>query len=65
MAVSAAEIAKNLRGLGFPATRDEIVSHDREMGASGEVMDMLQGLDEMEYGSPVEVEKSFGREKRM
>jgi hypothetical protein len=41
---SAANVAKALKGIDFPATKDELVKWAREHNADKEVIDMLRKL---------------------
>jgi hypothetical protein len=41
---SAANVARALRGINFPATKDELIEWARQHGAEKEVMEILQKL---------------------
>ncbi|MDE1184133.1 DUF2795 domain-containing protein [Paraburkholderia sp.] len=43
------QIADVLREIDWPANKDEIVDAARDAGASGEVVDMFDGLPEQDY----------------
>lgn len=56
------EVTGHLKGITFPATRDDLVEQARENGAEGEILAAVEGLPEGEYGSIAEVMKGFGKE---
>ncbi len=54
-------ITHQLKGIGFPAKRDDLVKHAQGNGAEGEVLDRLKAMPEQEYGSMADVMKAYGR----
>jgi len=61
--VSAAKIQVYLKGIDYPADKNELVDHAEENGAPDEVMAILRQLADKQYTSPADVEKEFGRIK--
>jgi hypothetical protein len=57
---SAAELEKYLKGIDFPATKQDLLSKARANGAPQEVIDMINGLHEDRFNSPIDVSKAFG-----
>jgi hypothetical protein len=57
---SAAELEKYLRGIDFPASKDDLLKKARDNGAPQEVIDMINGLHETRFNSPIDVSKAFG-----
>ena len=60
---SAANVMEHLKGLNFPASKNDLVSH--AMSGPGpdteEVVDMLKMLPDMQYHSPTEVMEEYGK----
>ncbi|HLR46339.1 MAG TPA: DUF2795 domain-containing protein [Deinococcales bacterium] len=46
----------------YPAGRDELVEQARANGAGTDVLDLLSGMPDKEYTSPVEVTKAVSSE---
>ncbi len=61
--VSAAQIQVYLRGMDYPARKNELVRHARDRGAPENIMKFIQGLEDRTYTSAADVEISFGKEK--
>ena len=61
MTRSAAHIAESLKGIDFPANKDNVVEHARKNKAEDEVLDVLQNLPEQEYGTMADVMKGMSR----
>ena len=60
---SPANVQTYLKGIDYPATKDDLLRTARDNGASDEVMDILQQLREEEYGGPQDVMKAYGQIK--
>lgn len=61
--VSASQMAVCLKGIDFPADRDQIVEHARSTGCSDNVIEYMNRLPEKEYTRANEVEQEFGKMK--
>jgi len=59
---SPANITKNLKGISFPASKHELISHAQQKHADKEVISQLQNFEERQYASMAEVMKSYGKE---
>jgi hypothetical protein len=57
---SAAELEKYLKGIDFPASKDDLLKKARDNGAPQEVLDMINGFTESRFNSPIDVSKAFG-----
>jgi len=57
---SAAELEKYLKGVSFPASKDNLIEKARANGAPEEVIDMINDLSEDNFNSPIDVSKAFG-----
>jgi hypothetical protein len=60
---SPANVQTYLKGIDYPATKDDLIRKARDNGAPDEVMDILQQLREGEYGGPQDVMKAYGQVK--
>ena len=61
--VSASQLALYLKGIKFPASRDDIVETARSNGAPESVIGVMQKLPKREYNRANEVEHEFGQMK--
>ena len=57
---SMASVAHYLRGIDFPARRQEVLRHARDHGAPEAVMDQLQQLDDQRFANMAEVMRAAG-----
>ncbi|MES2953444.1 MAG: DUF2795 domain-containing protein [Patescibacteria group bacterium] len=48
-------VEKYISGVGFPATKERIVSHAKSQDAPQNVVDALEKIDNREYGGPVDL----------
>lgn len=58
-----ANIMQHLKGIDFPASKDDIVDH-ASMGEgpdTDDVVNVLQQIDDRDYNSPAEVMEQVGR----
>lgn len=56
------DVQKHLKGMNYPASRDELLEHARDHGANDDVLDLLEGMPDKEYKSPVDVTKAVSGE---
>ncbi|MHB0878740.1 MAG: DUF2795 domain-containing protein [Anaerolineae bacterium] len=56
-------VQKYLKGMEYPASKNDLVSHAKDEGASDDVMGFLQGLPDRDYDSPVAVSRAFGKSR--
>jgi hypothetical protein len=57
---SAAELEKYLKGVDFPASKDDLIENARANGAPEDVIDMISDLSEDNFNSPIDLSKAFG-----
>ena len=62
MQVNPIEVQKHLKGMDYPATRDEVVAKAEENGASDEVLEQLRGMGSDNFTGPDDVMEALGRE---
>jgi hypothetical protein len=60
--VSPAELEKHLRGITYPAKKNDLVEKARENGASDEIVRALEDLPAEQFGGPQDVTKAYGAE---
>ena len=58
--VSPAEVQKNLAGVEYPASKEELIQVAQREGASEEVLGALENIEDREYQSPTDVMEEFG-----
>jgi hypothetical protein len=54
------DVQKNLKGVSYPASRDQLVAAAEENGGDADLVEELRGLGEDEFESPAEVMKALG-----
>ena len=59
---SPANVTKHLKGINFPANKNELIKHAKKEGADKEVLQELQNFEDRQYGSMADVMKGFGKE---
>ena len=59
---SPANVTKNLKGIDFPASKQDLLKHARHLKAEKIVIDEIQAMDEREYNSMADVMKAFGHQ---
>ncbi len=57
---SAAELEKYLKGVDYPASKDDLLEKARANGAPDHVIDMIDSLSESSFNSPIDVSKALG-----
>ncbi|MFF7965346.1 DUF2795 domain-containing protein [Streptomyces sp. NPDC007903] len=61
--MSPIELRKALRGAGYPAGRDDLVSVARNNGAGDQVVDRLEHSGAQQFGGPNDAQKAvFGND---
>ncbi|TWG87258.1 uncharacterized protein DUF2795 [Cupriavidus gilardii J11] len=55
------DVQKSLKGLDFPASKEDIVSRARDGGASDDILSELEQLPEREYQTPADISKELGK----
>jgi hypothetical protein len=61
---SPSNVQSYLAGINYPATKDDLIEAAKNNGAPKEIMEVIKGFDEDEYGGPQEVMKAYGRERQ-
>ncbi len=55
------EIEKALKGINFPASKQDLVQQAKQNNASQNVIQTIQNLPMDRFNSPVDVQKAFGQ----
>jgi hypothetical protein len=56
------DVQKHLKGMDYPAKKEDLVRHAEQQGAPEEILALLEELPERTYDSPAEVTKHVSRE---
>ena len=54
------QIEKFLKGVDYPASKEDLLKRAQQNGADEQVRAALQQLPEQQYGSPADVSKAVG-----
>jgi hypothetical protein len=54
------EVERYLKGVNYPAKKNDLVKHAQQNGASQDILETLKDLREENFNSPVEVSKAVG-----
>ena len=63
--ISAADVEHAIKGIKFPANRNDLINQARNNKEETEVVQVLENLPEDDFRTAVDVSKAFGEEKRM
>jgi len=58
---SPANVAHYLKGVDFPAKKQDLVKHAQSQKADEEVLETLKNLPDQEYGNMADVMKGYGQ----
>lgn len=61
--VSPAQVESYLKGISFPASKQDIIRQAEDNGADEPVLNILGSLREKEYQSPIDISKAIGKMK--
>ena len=53
-------VQKYLKGLDYPATKQDLINYAKNNGADENVISMLQGLRTNKFNDPADVSKAMG-----
>ena len=56
---SPANVQVHLKGVHYPAKKEDLISTARKNGAPEEIMDILERMTEDEFGGPQDVMKAY------
>jgi uncharacterized protein DUF2795 len=52
------EIERYLKGVDYPAKKNDLIKHARQQGASQDVLEILKDLREENFNGPVDVNRA-------
>jgi hypothetical protein len=58
------QLQKYLKGVNYPASKDDLVRQAESQGADETVRRALNNLDEQQFQNPAEVSKALSKAKR-
>jgi hypothetical protein len=58
--VNPIEVEKSLKGIDFPAKKQDLVKHAQQQGANQEVLETIKQLPEEEFRNAADVAKAVG-----
>ena len=59
-----AEVEKCLKGVNYPAKKDDLIKHAQNQGANKDVIETLKEMREENFNSPIDVSKAVGEVDR-
>jgi len=57
---SPANVATYLKGIDYPANKQDLLQHARQNGTEQDVVDVLERMPEQQYGNMADVMKGYG-----
>lgn len=58
--VNPIELQKHLKGMDYPASKQDLVQHAQDQGADQNIRSMLEQLPDEQYETPADVSKAVG-----
>lgn len=58
--VNPIQVQKNLKGVDYPISKDDLIKHAQKHGADDNVISTLEQLSEEEFETPADVSKAIG-----
>ncbi len=59
---SPANITHHLKGIDFPARRQDLERHAKKNGAGDDVLELIRAMPDQEYKNMADVMKGYGQE---
>jgi hypothetical protein len=56
------EVQKHLKGVDYPATKDDLISHAESNGAPEDILDQLRGMSKDSFDGPNAVVQAISKE---
>lgn len=54
------ELQKHLKGMDYPASKQDVIDKAKENGADQELQSMLEQLSDQQFETPADVNKAIG-----
>jgi hypothetical protein len=61
MQVNPIDVQKHLKGMDYPASKDDVVAKAQENGASDEILEQLRNVSRDRFTGPDDVMEALGR----
>lgn len=58
--VNPIQLQKHLKGVDYPASKEQLVQHAQKHGADDNAISVLQQIPDQEYQTPTEVSEAVG-----
>ncbi len=58
--VNPIQLQKHLKGVDYPASKQELIEHAKHLGADKDALSVLEQLPDEEYETPADVSKAVG-----
>lgn len=58
--VNPIQLQKHLKGVDYPASKEQLIQHAQKQGADENAISVLQQLPDEEYESPTDVSEAVG-----
>ena len=55
------QVQKDLKGIDYPASKQDLIDHAKKHGADKEVQSLLNEIPDQDYETPAEVSKALGQ----
>ena len=55
-----AEVEKCLKGINYPAKKEDLIKHAQQHGANQDVIEVLKEMRDQDFNSPIDVSKAVG-----
>lgn len=61
--VSPAQVEKSIKGIKFPASKQDLVQQAESNNANDDVLNILENVPDKQFNSPVDISKAIGKMK--
>lgn len=61
--VSPAQVEKYIKGIKFPASKQELLQQAESNNANDDVLDILENVPDKKFNSPIEISIAIGKMK--
>jgi hypothetical protein len=61
--VSPAQVEKSIKGIRFPASKQDLVQQAESNNANEDVLNILENVPDKQFNSPVDISKAIGKMK--
>ncbi|MDI6724305.1 MAG: DUF2795 domain-containing protein [Methanobacterium sp.] len=61
--VSPAQVEKYIKGIKFPASKQELLKQAESNNANNDVLDILENVPDKEFNSPIDISIAIGKMK--